>query len=58
MLKWSGCGHDPEGAAATLLGELLIECPACPHPDCNLPPNWDSGGPQSYYKQFFAYNYY
>ena len=27
-------------------------CPACPHPDHNLPLNWDSGGPQAYFKQF------
>ena len=46
MLKQSGHGHDPEGAAATSLVELAIECPACPHPDRNLPLNWDSGGPQ------------
>ena len=42
MLKRSGHGHDPEGAATTSLGELAIECPACPHPDHNLPLNWDS----------------
>ena len=45
MLKWSGRGHDPEGAAATSLGELAIESPACPHSDRNLPLNWDSRGP-------------
>ena len=52
MLKQSGCSHDPEGAAATSLGKLAIECPACPHPDDNLPLNWDFGGPQTYFKQF------
>jgi hypothetical protein len=54
MLKRSGRGHDPEGAAATTLGELAIECPACPHPDRNLPLNWDSGGPQEYFIQLIA----
>ena len=49
MLERSGHGHNPEGAADTLLGELTIECPACPHPDCNLPQNWNSGGPQEYF---------
>jgi hypothetical protein len=48
MLKRSGRGHDPEGATATLQGELAIECPACPHPDRNLPDNWDAEGPQQY----------
>ena len=54
MLKRSGHGHDHEGAAATSLGELAIECPACPHPDCNLPLNWDSGGPEEYLLLFIA----
>jgi hypothetical protein len=31
MLKRSGCGHNQEGAATTSLGELAVECPACPH---------------------------
>jgi hypothetical protein len=52
MLKRSGRGHDPEGAGATSLGELAIECPACPHPDRNLPPDWNSGGPRGYLKLF------
>ena len=50
MLKRSGRGRDSEGAATTSLGELAIECPACPHPDRNLPLNWNSGGPQEYFK--------
>ena len=54
MLKQSGHGRDPEGAAATLLGELAIKCPACPHPDHNLPLNWNSGGPQEYFQCFIA----
>ena len=47
MLKRSGRGHDPDGAGATSLGELAIECPACPHPDRNLPPEWNSGDRKS-----------
>jgi hypothetical protein len=53
MLKRSGRGHDAEGAAATSLGELAIECPACPHPDRNLPLNWKSGGPLEYFLKIF-----
>ena len=56
MLKRSGHGRDPEGAAATSLGQLAIECPAYPHPDRNLPLNWKSGGPLEYFfKRFFIY---
>ena len=59
MLKQSGCGHDSEGAAVTSLGELAIECPACPHPDRNLPLNWKSGGPLEYFfKRFLFIIYY
>lgn len=53
MLKRSGRGHDPDGASATSLGELAIECPACPHPDRNLPLNWNSGGPHEYFNFYF-----
>ena len=36
-LKWHGFGHDvwPPG-----LGELAVQCPACPQPGINLPDNW------------------
>ena len=57
MLKRSGQGHDPEGAAATSLGELVIECPACPHPDRNLPPSWESGGPQKYFIVYISWKH-
>ncbi|KAJ3509664.1 hypothetical protein NMY22_g16220 [Coprinellus aureogranulatus] len=39
-LKRSGRAHDPQGASATKPGELMVECPACPHPDKNLPNDW------------------
>ncbi|KAH9476591.1 hypothetical protein JR316_0010503 [Psilocybe cubensis] len=42
MLKWAGRGHDPSGAAGTADGELAIKCPSCPHPEINLPDNWES----------------
>ncbi|KZT38987.1 hypothetical protein SISSUDRAFT_968609, partial [Sistotremastrum suecicum HHB10207 ss-3] len=40
MLKRAGRAHDPGGPAATKSGECAVQCPACPHPDINLPANW------------------
>ncbi|RDX39929.1 hypothetical protein OH76DRAFT_1366991 [Lentinus brumalis] len=40
-LKRAGRAHDPTGIPGTQAGELAVECPACPHPDINLPPNWE-----------------
>lgn len=42
MLKRGGRGHDPAGVNGTAAGELAVLCPACPHPDINLPPNWEN----------------
>ncbi|KAL5476405.1 hypothetical protein ACEPAI_3410 [Sanghuangporus weigelae] len=42
MLKRAGRGHSATGAAGTEEGELTVECPACPHPDRNLPREWES----------------
>jgi hypothetical protein len=53
MDKWSGHGHNQEGAATTSLGELAVECPACPHSDHNLPLNWNSGGLPKYFNLFY-----
>ena len=38
-LKQGGWGHVPGlgGIDATTNGELILECPACPHPNWNLP---------------------
>jgi hypothetical protein len=33
---------DPKGISATASGELVVECPACPHPGKNLPDNWQT----------------
>ncbi|KAI9056786.1 hypothetical protein FKP32DRAFT_1615644 [Trametes sanguinea] len=38
----AGRGHDPTGVMGTKPGELAVRCPACPHPDINLPPNWET----------------
>ncbi|PPQ96654.1 hypothetical protein CVT26_010318, partial [Gymnopilus dilepis] len=53
-LKHAGRGHDPSGAAGTSEGELVIECPACPHPGKNLPDDWEDVGP----KDRFLYTFY
>ncbi len=39
-LKRFGRGHEPGRIAATRPGELVLRCPACPHPRVNLPPGW------------------
>ena len=44
MLKRAGRGQDPAGASATTPGELAVECPACPHPDRNMPEGWENAG--------------
>ncbi|EPQ51595.1 hypothetical protein GLOTRDRAFT_48728, partial [Gloeophyllum trabeum ATCC 11539] len=41
MLKHARHGHDPRGPDGTSEGELMVKCPACPHPNRNLPENWD-----------------
>ncbi|KAF9065627.1 hypothetical protein BDP27DRAFT_1366228 [Rhodocollybia butyracea] len=33
-------GHELDGVDAAAAGDLAIKCPACPHPDINLPSNW------------------
>ena len=43
-LKRGGRGHDPKGVDSTSCGELLVECPACPHPGRNLPDDWEKAG--------------
>ena len=49
MLKRAGRGHDSMGATGTLLGELAVECPACPQPEINLPDSWDAVVDESKY---------
>ncbi|KAJ7494558.1 hypothetical protein B0H11DRAFT_1716969 [Mycena galericulata] len=46
MCKRAGRGHDPEGIAATQPGELAIPCRACPHPEINLPEDWEEAPPE------------
>ena len=42
MLKRAGRGAFLDGVAGTAAGELAVVCPACPHPNVNLPENWES----------------
>jgi hypothetical protein len=44
-LKRAGRGHEMGGIAETSNGGLMVECPACPHPGCNLPDGWEAAGP-------------
>lgn len=41
MLKRAARGHFLSGVGGTLPGELAVICPACPHPNINLPQNWE-----------------
>ncbi|KAF7326221.1 CxC2 domain-containing protein [Mycena kentingensis (nom. inval.)] len=55
-LKRAGRGHAASGVAGTQPGELAVRCPACPRPDVNLPPDWQSAPPemQCIYIMFIA----
>ncbi|RXW11828.1 hypothetical protein EST38_g14025, partial [Candolleomyces aberdarensis] len=42
LLKRSGLGHDPiRSAQDAREGECAVLCPACPHPDINMDPDWE-----------------
>ncbi|KDQ23596.1 hypothetical protein PLEOSDRAFT_1048381, partial [Pleurotus ostreatus PC15] len=45
LLKRAGRGHAESGVAGTAEGECAVLCPACPHPDKNLPSAWKSASP-------------
>ncbi|KAF8054677.1 hypothetical protein FPV67DRAFT_1568861 [Lyophyllum atratum] len=53
MLKRSGRGHAPSGAAGTMPGECAVLCPACPQPGLNLPPGWQDAPPEK--RQVFCH---
>jgi hypothetical protein len=52
LLKRAGRGHDPAGIDATKPGQCAVECPACPHPNRNLPEGWESATPEQRYDFF------
>ncbi|KAJ7107449.1 hypothetical protein C8R44DRAFT_885462 [Mycena epipterygia] len=39
-------GHETDGIDQTPLGACALECPACPHPGKNLPPEWKDVAPE------------
>lgn len=49
LLKRSGQGHDPSGRSGVNLGQAAVLCPACPHPDKNLPKDWENAPPEIRY---------
>ena len=49
LLKRGGRAHAETGVNGTSPGELAILCPACPHPNINLPANWTSAAKGSEY---------
>ena len=40
QIKRGGGGHSLSNLASVPAGAFALECPACPHPDRNLPPDW------------------
>ncbi|KAG5223526.1 CxC2 domain-containing protein [Salix suchowensis] len=42
LLKRGGRCNDPAGPSGTAPGELALKCPACPHPNINLPMDWET----------------
>ncbi|KAJ7093330.1 hypothetical protein B0H15DRAFT_776920 [Mycena belliarum] len=40
IFKRAGCGHMTDGINQCKPGACALECPACPHPGKNLPPDW------------------
>lgn len=53
-LKQGGRAHDAGGVDETTKGELMVECPACPHPGRNLPDDWEKVGPLLAYVLIFC----
>ncbi|KAG2739724.1 hypothetical protein P692DRAFT_20754714 [Suillus brevipes Sb2] len=46
QMKHCGQGHHPGGIKATKAGTCAILCPACPHPNKNLPVGWKNTPPE------------
>ncbi|EIW86722.1 hypothetical protein CONPUDRAFT_46865 [Coniophora puteana RWD-64-598 SS2] len=41
LMKEAGRGNVPNGIETTGAGQLAVACPACPHPEINLPDGWE-----------------
>jgi hypothetical protein len=52
MLKRAGRTHDPLGVDSTQAGQCAVECPACPHPNRNLPEGWEQASPVQRFEIF------
>jgi len=48
-LKRGGASHTSKGVDGLDEGALAIECPACPHPERNLPPDWENAPKEKAY---------
>ncbi|KAJ6548887.1 hypothetical protein B0H19DRAFT_1032024 [Mycena capillaripes] len=46
ILKRAARAHETDGIAQTKEGACALECPACPHPGKNLPPDWKDVPPE------------
>lgn len=44
-LKRFGRGHDPTGIKGTASRALIVPCRPCPHPNINLPTDWQEASP-------------
>lgn len=49
LMKRSGRGHTPLGISGAGDGECAVLCPACPHPEKNLPPDWKQANKSKQY---------
>ncbi|KAI1787682.1 hypothetical protein LXA43DRAFT_895865, partial [Ganoderma leucocontextum] len=49
QLKHFRHAHNLPGMRGTAQGELIVECPTCPHPDKNLLANWKDAAPSMRY---------
>ncbi|KAF7322306.1 CxC2 domain-containing protein [Mycena chlorophos] len=54
LLKRAGRGHVPEGVSLTPPGGLAVRCWACPDPERNLAPGWETQPDQYRFATFLA----
>ena len=52
-IKRGGAGHTSTAVDDLGDGALAIECPACPHPGRNLPPEWENESRDKVYALFY-----
>ena len=54
-IKRGAAGHTSTAVDDLADGALAIECPACPHPGRNLPPEWDNASKDKAYAPFLFF---